>query len=71
MKKNIIRKGEYIMQFNTEMTIDLDEVKEFIVSRAFTQFLLDAAPSFGCAAFVLQKLMDALDEAVQSLDNSN
>lgn len=59
------------MQFDTEMTIDLDEVEEFIKSRTFTQFLLDAAPSFGCAAFVLQKLMDALDEAVQSLDNSN
>ena len=44
------------------------EVKEFIESRTFTQFLLDAAPSFGCAAFVLQKLMDALDEAAQSLD---
>ena len=59
------------MQFDTEMTIDLDEVKEFIETRASTQLLLDAAPSFGCAAFVLQKLMDALDEAAQSLDNSN
>ena len=59
------------MQFDTEMPIELDVVKGFIESRTFTQFLLDTAPSFGCAAFVLQKLMDALDEAQQSLDNSN
>lgn len=59
------------MQFNTELTIDLNEVKEFIESYVFTQFLLDKAPSFECAAFVLQKLMDAVDEAAQSLDNSD
>lgn len=59
------------MQFDTEMTIDLAEVKEFIESSKFTSFLLNSAPSFGCAAFVLQKLLDALDEAQQSLDNSN
>jgi hypothetical protein len=59
------------MQFNTELTIDLDEVKNFIESSTFTQFLLEKAPSFECAAFVLQKLMDAVDEAAQSLDNSN
>ena len=59
------------MHFDTELTIDLDEVKDFIESKTFTQFLLEKAPSFECAAFVLQKLMDALDEAAQSLDNSN
>lgn len=58
------------MQFNTEITIDLDEVKKFIESEKFTRFLLDAAPSFGCAAFVLSKLFDAVDEAAQSLDNN-
>lgn len=59
------------MDFNTELTVDLDEVKEFIESYVFTQFLLDKAPSFECAAFVLQKLMDAVEEAAQSLDNSD
>lgn len=57
------------MQFNTEMTIDLGEVKEFIESRAFTQFLLDAAPSFECAAFVLQSVLDAVNTAALSVDN--
>lgn len=55
---------------DTEMTIDLDEVKEFVENEKFTRFLLDAAPSFGCAAFVLSKLFDAVDEAAQSLDNN-
>lgn len=41
------------MQFDTEMIIDLGEVKEYIESEKFTRFLLDSAPSFGCAAFVL------------------
>lgn len=58
------------MQFNTEIMIDLDEVKKFIGSEKFTRFLLGAAPSFGCATFVLSKLFDAVDEAVQSLDNN-
>ena len=58
------------MQFNTEIMIDLDEVKKFIESEKFTRFLLGAAPSFDCAAFVLSKLFDAVDEAAQSLDNN-
>lgn len=58
------------MQFNTEITIDLDKVKKFIGSEKFTHFLLGAAPSFGCATFVLSKLFDAVDETAQSLDNN-
>lgn len=58
------------MQFNTEITIDFDEVKKFIESEKFTCLLLDAAPSFSCAAFILSKLFDAVDEAAQSLDNN-
>ena len=58
------------MQFDTEMIIDLGEVKEYIESEKFTRFLLDSAPSFGCAASVLSKLFDAVDEAAQSLDNN-
>ena len=56
------------MQFDTEMTIDLDEVKDFIESNKFTRFLLDTAPSFETAAFVLQSLLNAVEEAKQSLD---
>ena len=59
------------MEQDLEIEVDLQEIKEYIENPKFTQFLLDSAPSFGCAAFVLQKLLDALDEAAQSVDNSN
>ena len=59
------------MEFDTEITIDLQEVKDYIVNPDFSKFLLDTAPSFGCAAFVLQTLLNAVEEAAQSIDNSN
>ena len=59
------------MQFDTELTIDLQEVKEYIENPQFAQYLLDTCPSFGCAAFVLQSLLDALEEARQSFDYFN
>lgn len=59
------------MQFDTEITIDLQEVKDYIDNSEFTKYLLDTAPSFGCAAFILQSLLNAVDEAAQSIDNSN
>lgn len=57
------------MEFNTEMTIDLQEVKDYVESPKFTRFLLDSTPSFECAAFVLQALLDAVEQASQTLDN--
>ena len=59
------------MQFDTEITIDLQEVKDYIDNSEFTKYLLDTTPSFGCAAFILQSLLNAVDEAAQSIDNSN
>ena len=59
------------MEQDMDIEVDLQEIKEYIENPKFTQFLLDSTPSFGCAAFVLQKLLDALDEAAQSVDNSN
>lgn len=58
------------MQFDTELTIDLEEVKEYIENAKFTRFLLDTAPSFETAAFVLQSLLNAVEEAKQSLDKN-
>lgn len=59
------------MQLDTEITIDLQEVKDYIENTDFSKFLLDTVPSFGCAAFVLQTLLNAVEEAAQSIDNSN
>ena len=57
------------MQFDTTLTIDLQEVKEYIEHPKFAQFLLDTAPSFECAAFVLQTLLNAVNDAAQTVDN--
>ena len=59
------------MNFNTEMTIDLQEVKDYIENPKFAMYLLETCPSFECAAFVLQSLLDAVQDAAQSIDNSN
>ena len=59
------------MHFNTEIEIDLNEVKQFVEDTEFHQFLLTHAPSFETAAFILQSLLNAIAEASanQAFDN--
>ena len=52
-----------------EVTVDLDEVKSFVESSCFTRFLLENAPSFETAAFVLQSALDAIESAADQVDN--
>lgn len=56
------------MGLDTEITIDLEEVKNYIENPQFSQFLLSTAPNFETAAFVLQSLLNAVEEAKQSVD---
>lgn len=53
-----------------EMDVDLAEVKNVIEHPDFAQYLLSHTTSFGAAAFILQTLLDAVDEAARSVDNS-
>ena len=53
-----------------EVEVDLDEVKELVESPDFAQFLLSHTTQFSSAAFILQTLLDAIYDAVQSLDNT-
>ena len=48
------------MNFNTEMTVDVNEVREFIESDKFVQFLLNNTTDFSVAAFILQAVFNAL-----------
>ena len=59
------------MQTNMDITIDLQEVKDYIENPKFAMYLLETCPSFECAAFVLQSLVDAVQNAAQSVDNLN
>lgn len=52
-----------------EMDVDLAEVKSVIEHPDFAQYLLSHTTSFGAAAFILQTLLDAVDEAARSVDS--
>ena len=54
-----------------EMDVDLNEVKEVIEHPDFAQYLLSHTTSFGAAAFSLQTLLDAVEAAAASVDNSD
>ena len=45
---------------NTIISVDLDEVEEFVTSEKFTDFLLSNTTDFSVAAFVLQILLDEI-----------
>ena len=50
------------MIFDTEMTVDVKEVREFVESEKFIQFLLNNTTDFSVAAFILQAVLDRLPE---------
>ena len=45
-----------------EIEIDLDDIKEFVTSKKFTDFLLSNTTQFGTAAFILQTVLEKIDE---------
>lgn len=53
-----------------EVTVDLDEVKQVIEAPEFAQYLLSHTTQFSSAAFILQTLLNAVDDAAQSIDNN-
>lgn len=50
------------MIFGTKMTADVKEVREFVESEKFIQFLLNNTTDFAVAAFILQAVLDRLPE---------
>ena len=53
-----------------ETTVDLDEVKRVIEAPEFAQYLLSHTTEFASAAFILQTLLNAVEEAAHQIDNS-
>ena len=45
-----------------EVSVNIKNVKEFILSDKFRDFLVSETTDFGTAAFVLQTLLDKIDE---------
>ena len=42
--------------------VDINNVKEFVLSDKFRDFLMTETTEFGTAAFVLQTLLEKIDE---------
>lgn len=51
-----------------EVSVNIDEVEEFILSDDFREFILDKL-EFGNAAFVLQTMIDKIDELKRRQNN--
>lgn len=45
-----------------ETMVNLDNVEDFITSDEFTDFILTNTTDFGTAAFILQVVLDKIDE---------
>jgi len=52
------------------MTVDVDieEVEKFILSDDFRDYLLSSTANFGVAAFILQSLMNAVDDVRMKME---
>ena len=48
-----------------ECEVELEEVKAFITSEAFTGFLLDNTTDFSIAAYILQTLLNQIDKDME------
>lgn len=48
-----------------ECTVDLKDVKDFIESDKFTQFLINNTTDIGTALFILQTINDKLEELME------
>lgn len=53
-----------------ETTVDLEEVKRTVEAPEFAQYLLSHTTEFSTAAFILQTLLNAIEDAAQSIDNT-
>ena len=45
-----------------EIDLDIQNIKEFVLGDEFCHFLMSKTTNFGTAAFVLQTLLEKIDE---------
>lgn len=50
-----------------EVSVDINAVEEFITNEIFTDFLLNNTTDFGVAAFIMQSLLDTVEEAKRTI----
>ena len=54
-----------------EISVDIEDVEEFVISDKFRDFLLENTTDFGTAAFILQSLLEAIDDAKNKLEETD
>lgn len=54
-----------------EISVDIEDVEEFVISDKFRDFLLENTTDFGTAAFILQALLEAIDDAKNKLKETD
>ena len=54
-----------------EISVDIEDVEEFVISDKFRDFLLENTTDFGTAAFILQSLLEAIDDAINRLKETD
>ena len=57
------------MNFNCELDVDLNEVEEFVKSDKFAQFLLNNNVDLAVPVFVLQVLLEKIEELKEENKN--
>lgn len=46
-----------------EVSVDIEDVENFVLSDDFRKYLLNKTTNIGTAAFILQSLLDAIEKA--------
>lgn len=50
-----------------EVSVNIEDVEKFITNEKFTDFLLKNTTDFGVAAFIMQSLLDAIEDAKRKM----
>lgn len=48
-----------------QMAIDLNEVKEYVTSDDFIQYMLNTSTNIGIPSFIIQTVLDKIDELME------
>lgn len=50
-----------------EVSVNIEDVEKFVTSKKFTNFLLENTTDFGVAAFIMQSLLDVIEDAKREM----
>lgn len=51
-----------------EMAVDLNEAKEYITSDDFIQYMLNTSTNIGIPSFIIQTVLDKIDELMEEVE---